>query len=580
MSSAPDIDPYVVLGVAKEAALPEIKAAHRKLVLKCHPDKIQDESMRSQAQDLFQKVQQAYELLSDETRRTKYDQKVRLAELRREVNKERGASYSSTRASGSASREYRDGRIYEERAPADAGFFDDEMRFTDEPRSTTRKHDDFGTTRPRSKGADDKKKSKGVPAGAFRAAKESARESAKTSHSNRAKSRTKERRRDAYEKYEHTTPYVDSDSGASDSSSASSVRYVRVKRPSERRSYESSSRKPQPTESSSRRHESRRHDDEAYSDEWSSKHDLLHNTAQDYILRSKGTVPVDGDRRHRSSRSPLRHRPAPPPEAPEPEAATSRRSGRSTRSRENVRPSESRSSSYEHLEQTRAYETKAPPSMPTAATSSPRVKVSASTRPPQPTRSATVGGYSRSKREGSGRSDPVLLNMVYPDGTSRSSKLRPERYDSGYSSPGTPEMPAGASPPKTSTRYKIVTEPDTVLIEPDLPPPSRHQKAYSPPRQEQRPPPSTRTAAVPPPPQKLSRSSTTYAYTPDPSTRYESTRSSRHPSTKPLFGEFRPKEKDPKYAREYGPDYGREPSSRHHYEEPRVPTGRRQSAYA
>jgi hypothetical protein len=35
---------------AKEATIPEIRAAHRKRVLKCHPDKIQDESQRIAAQ--------------------------------------------------------------------------------------------------------------------------------------------------------------------------------------------------------------------------------------------------------------------------------------------------------------------------------------------------------------------------------------------------------------------------------------------------------------------------------------------------------------------------------------------------
>ncbi|OJJ89682.1 J domain-containing protein, partial [Aspergillus glaucus CBS 516.65] len=68
-----DIDPYAVLAVPKDATLPEIKSAHRKLVLKCHPDKIKDESLRNEAQDQFQRVQQAYELLSDPSRRTKYD---------------------------------------------------------------------------------------------------------------------------------------------------------------------------------------------------------------------------------------------------------------------------------------------------------------------------------------------------------------------------------------------------------------------------------------------------------------------------------------------------------------------------
>ncbi|RDA93532.1 hypothetical protein CP533_3959 [Ophiocordyceps camponoti-saundersi (nom. inval.)] len=74
-------DPYKILGVAKDAQIPEIRSAHRKLVLKCHPDKVQDPKLKAEKQDEFQQVQQAYELLSDENKRRKYDDQVKLAEL-------------------------------------------------------------------------------------------------------------------------------------------------------------------------------------------------------------------------------------------------------------------------------------------------------------------------------------------------------------------------------------------------------------------------------------------------------------------------------------------------------------------
>ncbi|GKT48973.1 uncharacterized protein ColSpa_09154 [Colletotrichum spaethianum] len=86
MSSLPP-DPYKTLGVSKDAQLPEIRSAHRKLVLKCHPDKVQDPTLKAQKQDEFQKVQQAYELLSNEDERAKYDENVKLAELRKEMAK-------------------------------------------------------------------------------------------------------------------------------------------------------------------------------------------------------------------------------------------------------------------------------------------------------------------------------------------------------------------------------------------------------------------------------------------------------------------------------------------------------------
>lgn len=85
MSSLPP-DPYKILGVSKDAQIVEIRSAHRKLVLKCHPDKVQDPTLKAQKQDEFQKVQQAYELLSDEKERQKYDDQVKLVELRRQMS--------------------------------------------------------------------------------------------------------------------------------------------------------------------------------------------------------------------------------------------------------------------------------------------------------------------------------------------------------------------------------------------------------------------------------------------------------------------------------------------------------------
>ena len=80
--SSPPIDPYKILGVSRDAQVPEIRSAHRKLVLQCHPDKVQDAELKAKAQDEFQRVQRAYEILSDEDQRAKCDDKLKLAELR------------------------------------------------------------------------------------------------------------------------------------------------------------------------------------------------------------------------------------------------------------------------------------------------------------------------------------------------------------------------------------------------------------------------------------------------------------------------------------------------------------------
>ncbi|KAG5987286.1 hypothetical protein E4U52_007722 [Claviceps spartinae] len=101
MSSLPP-DPYKILGVSKDAQIPEIRSAHRKLVLKCHPDKVHDPSLKAQKQAEFQQVQSAYELLSDESERQKYDESVMLEELQRQFDAKIHVSMprSSARYSG------------------------------------------------------------------------------------------------------------------------------------------------------------------------------------------------------------------------------------------------------------------------------------------------------------------------------------------------------------------------------------------------------------------------------------------------------------------------------------------------
>jgi curved DNA-binding protein CbpA len=101
MSTQPD--PYKILGVAKDAQLPEIRSAHRKLVLKCHPDKVQDPTLKAQKQDEFQRVQTAYELLADEKERKRYDDQARLAELREQMRAKAAASASSRQTATAAS---------------------------------------------------------------------------------------------------------------------------------------------------------------------------------------------------------------------------------------------------------------------------------------------------------------------------------------------------------------------------------------------------------------------------------------------------------------------------------------------
>jgi hypothetical protein len=89
-------DPYVALGVSKDADLPAIRSAHRKLVLKSHPDRIQDPALKEKAVDTFQAIQQAYETLSDPVRRSRHDEQVKLAELKREFARRNAAEFEQT----------------------------------------------------------------------------------------------------------------------------------------------------------------------------------------------------------------------------------------------------------------------------------------------------------------------------------------------------------------------------------------------------------------------------------------------------------------------------------------------------
>jgi DnaJ-class molecular chaperone len=61
---------YDVLGVNKTATKAEIKSAYRKLALKWHPDKNKDAG----AEAKFKEINNAYEVLSDDTKRSTYDQ--------------------------------------------------------------------------------------------------------------------------------------------------------------------------------------------------------------------------------------------------------------------------------------------------------------------------------------------------------------------------------------------------------------------------------------------------------------------------------------------------------------------------
>jgi len=64
-------DYYEVLGVQKNATADELKKAYRKLALKYHPDRNKG---NAEAEEKFKEINEAYSVLSDETKRSQYDQ--------------------------------------------------------------------------------------------------------------------------------------------------------------------------------------------------------------------------------------------------------------------------------------------------------------------------------------------------------------------------------------------------------------------------------------------------------------------------------------------------------------------------
>lgn len=64
---------YDILGVSKNITTEELKKVYRKLAKKYHPDA---NVGNVKAEEMFKKISKAYEILSDETSRAKYDREL------------------------------------------------------------------------------------------------------------------------------------------------------------------------------------------------------------------------------------------------------------------------------------------------------------------------------------------------------------------------------------------------------------------------------------------------------------------------------------------------------------------------
>ncbi|HCX26774.1 MAG TPA: molecular chaperone DnaJ, partial [Cellvibrionales bacterium] len=64
-------DYYEILGVGKQTDPKDIKKAYRRIAMKYHPDRNPDDP---DAENKFKEASEAYEILSDQQKRSAYDQ--------------------------------------------------------------------------------------------------------------------------------------------------------------------------------------------------------------------------------------------------------------------------------------------------------------------------------------------------------------------------------------------------------------------------------------------------------------------------------------------------------------------------
>jgi len=222
MASEPLPDHWKALGLDKSADASTIKATYRKLVLKCHPDKVTDPALKEQKQEEFHKIQQAYECLIDDDARGKYEAELSLAQLRREGASRRAAGASADKTSrfdvptkGGATMRATGPTRYstEERRPSRA--YDEEEKFYDERGSSSRSKYDTYPAFPKSSASPQSKRSE----------KESSSKSSRTTSDRTRSDRNKTRDRE--ERRERKFNSVEDDSSSADEKARYEAEYKR-----------------------------------------------------------------------------------------------------------------------------------------------------------------------------------------------------------------------------------------------------------------------------------------------------------------------------------------------------------------
>ena len=87
---------YEILEVSRMASKEVITKAYKVLVRKYHPDLEQDEGKKEEAKEKMVRINEAYETLSDDEKRKKYDDKIAILEEKERIAKEKERKHSKT----------------------------------------------------------------------------------------------------------------------------------------------------------------------------------------------------------------------------------------------------------------------------------------------------------------------------------------------------------------------------------------------------------------------------------------------------------------------------------------------------
>ena len=476
MASLLQPDLYAALGVPRNADEATIKSTYRKLVLKCHPDKVTDESLKKQKQEEFHKIQTAYEIIGDADKRATYDAEVRLAELRRE-KLERGGSGPRveirtagydirTAAPSGATFATRGPPRYEDRRPSKS--YDDDKYYED--RSSSRKYEAYEAYLKRSSPR------------AARTEKESIKVTSRTSDRSRSeqkKTREKDERRDRQGKYAFVAEEDSADEKARyeagyrkrEEAKLREERYaaedeVRRQAADARRRADDARRQAEEAAGRHARHSDDREHVE-YVDERQRKLVELQSGVKSYIERARASADADSRpqaSRTSSSRDPREYYDRSRRERPEPV----RRSSARPKDREPRPGSSGRDSHRERKHSVPEIVEWNIPSFKHSASSPAEIKVPRTT----PQRAHTMDTkYDHRRTEtsptpGFRRAETAPIVQTASPTTTRRKEATPVRSstlrtpetvlanDSGYSSPNTPETTFPSAQPAQSTTTK------------------------------------------------------------------------------------------------------------------------------